>query len=115
MRTPDHKNKPNPDQEIGLVTFEWVETRFNLSRSTLRTFIREGLIAPSSTRPEPGFSPGMVDRLIFILYLQRELGVNLAGIGIILDLRSRLDWHVRRMKRPSSGSLEGISSEEDDR
>jgi DNA-binding transcriptional MerR regulator len=38
----------------------------------------------------------MVERLEFILFLQRELGVNKAGVGIILDLKSRLEWHVQR-------------------
>ncbi|MDA8059386.1 MAG: chaperone modulator CbpM [Leptospirillum sp.] len=78
------------------VSYEWIESRFNISRSRLRMLVREGLIAPVFDQPEPLLSRNMVERLEFILYLQRELGVNKAGVGIILDLKSRLEWHVQR-------------------
>jgi MerR family transcriptional regulator/heat shock protein HspR len=84
------------DSSAQWVSYEWIESRFNISRSTLRMLVREGLISPIGGRPEPCLSKTMVDRLEFILYLQRELGVNKAGVGIILDMKSRLEWHVRR-------------------
>jgi len=95
-------NFEDSDPSIGVdpsaqwVSYEWIESRFNISRSTLRMFVREGLIAPVRDRPEPCLARNMVERLEFILYLQRELGVNKAGVGIILDLKSRLEWHVHR-------------------
>lgn len=84
------------DSSAQLVSYRWIESRFNISRSTLRMLVREGLISPVCDIPEPCLSRNMVERLEFILYLQRELGVNKAGVGIILDLKSRLEWHVHR-------------------
>ncbi len=84
------------DPSAQWVSYEWIESRFNISRSTLRMLVREGLISPACDIPEPCLSRSMVERLEFILYLQRELGVNKAGVEIILNLKSRLEWHVRR-------------------
>ncbi|BAM07990.1 chaperone modulator CbpM [Leptospirillum ferrooxidans] len=78
------------------VSYEWIESRFHISRTQLRYLVREGLISPVVDQPEPCLSRQMVERLEFILFLQRELGVNKAGVGIILDLKSRLEWHVQR-------------------
>jgi len=91
---------PDQDDSGGLspqwVSYEWIESRFNISRTQLRYLVREGLIVPMVDQPEPCLSRQMVSRLEFILFLQRELGVNKAGVGIILDLKSRLEWHVQR-------------------
>lgn len=57
---------------------------------TLRLYEREGFIFPSRTGGQRLYSQADVKRLGFILSLTRELGVNRAGVEIILRMRQRL-------------------------
>ena len=58
---------------------------------TLRLYEREGLIRPARSSGNTRlYDIETVERLEIILTLTRELGVNLAGVEVILDLRSRL-------------------------
>jgi MerR family transcriptional regulator/heat shock protein HspR len=69
----------------------WVAERFSLHPQTLRLWEREGLICP--TRSEGNtrlFDEETCDRLETILTLTRDLGVNLAGVEIILNLKEQL-------------------------
>ena len=68
-----------------------VAQRFGVHPQTLRLYEREGLIRP----PRSGgntrlYDRDTVERLEMILTLTRDLGVNLAGVEVILDLRARL-------------------------
>jgi MerR family transcriptional regulator/heat shock protein HspR len=57
----------------------------------IRRFVEFGLIEPStSDGPHPLFSPSVVERLQCILRLHRDLGVNLPGIAVILEMRERV-------------------------
>lgn len=58
---------------------------------TLRLYEKEGLISPSRTKKQRLYSQRDVERLNFILELTRELGVNKAGVDIILRMRSRVE------------------------
>ena len=58
---------------------------------TLRLYEREGLLRPSRTDGNTRlYSDEDLERLETILTLTRELGVNLAGVEIILNLRERM-------------------------
>jgi MerR family transcriptional regulator, heat shock protein HspR len=58
---------------------------------TLRLYEREGLIRPARSSGNTRlYDADTVERLEIILTLTRELGVNLAGVEVILDLKSRL-------------------------
>jgi DNA-binding transcriptional MerR regulator len=68
-----------------------VARRFGVHPQTLRLYEREGLIQPArSTGHTRLYDRDTVERLEMILTLTRDLGVNLAGVEVILDLRSRL-------------------------
>ena len=68
-----------------------VATRYRLHPQTLRLYEREGLLVPSRSRGNNrAYDEADLRRLECILNLSRELGVNLAGIGIILHMRERL-------------------------
>ena len=68
-----------------------VARRFGVHPQTLRLYEREGLIRPPrSTGNTRLYDQDTVERLEIILTLTRELGVNLAGVEVILDLKSRL-------------------------
>ena len=59
---------------------------------TLRIYEKEGLIEPSRTDGKMRlFSQRDLDKIKTILRLTRELGVNLAGVDIVLRLKERMD------------------------
>ena len=58
---------------------------------TLRLYEREGLVMPHRTKRTRLYSQEDVERLAMIIRLTRELGVNRAGVDIILRLRHRLE------------------------
>ena len=64
---------------------------------TLRLYEREGLITPSRTKRTRLYSQEDIEKIEMILRLTRELGVNRAGVDIILRLRHRLEVLQREM------------------
>ncbi len=64
---------------------------------TLRLYEREGLVAPQRTKRTRLYSQEDVDKLAMILRLTREMGVNRAGVEVILRLRHRLEVLQREM------------------
>ena len=59
---------------------------------TLRQYEREGLVEPSRTDGRMRlYSQKDVDRVKMILRLTRDLGVNLAGVDVILQLKEKMD------------------------
>lgn len=61
---------------------------------TLRQYEKEGLIVPSRTDGRMRlYSQKDVDRVKMILRLTRDLGVNLAGVDVILQLKEQLEEH----------------------
>ncbi|KAA0252772.1 MerR family transcriptional regulator [Acidobacteria bacterium ACD] len=68
-----------------------VAERFGVHPQTLRLYEREGLIRPTRSSGNTRlYDRETVERLEMILTLTRDLGVNLAGVEVILELRSRL-------------------------
>ncbi|KEA46684.1 MerR family transcriptional regulator [Campylobacter mucosalis] len=64
----------------------------NIHPQTLRQYEREGLIEPSRTDGRMRlYSQHDVDKVKMILRLTRDLGVNLAGVDVILQLKDKLD------------------------
>jgi len=58
---------------------------------TLRVYERKGLIRPSRTEGRTRmYSAEDVDEIAMVMRLARDLGVNLAGIEIILKMRRRM-------------------------
>ena len=63
-----------------------------LHPQTLRHYENQGLIRPQRSQGNVRlYSPADIDRLKQIVRLTDELGVNLAGVQIILDMRERLE------------------------
>lgn len=68
-----------------------VAEKFGVHPQTLRLYEREGLIRPPRSSGNTRlYDRETVERLEIILTLTRDLGVNLAGVEVILDLRARL-------------------------
>jgi len=79
------------DPKAGLYMIGVVATRYEIHPQTLRLYEREGLLRPSRTDGKTRlYSDDDIARLEFILNLTRELGVNLAGVDVILNLRDQM-------------------------
>ena len=69
-----------------------VAARFEIHPQTLRLYEREGLLIPSRTVGKTRlYSNEDMERLEFILQMTRELGINLAGVDAILNLRDQMN------------------------
>jgi MerR family transcriptional regulator/heat shock protein HspR len=69
-----------------------VASKYNIHPQTLRLYEREGLIKPSRTEGNTRlYSDDDLKELETILALTRDLGVNLAGVEIILNMRRKMD------------------------
>lgn len=62
----------------------------------IRLYERQGLISSIRCEEERYYSPAQIDRLRVIVQLRQELGINLAGIEVILHMRDRLREFSRR-------------------
>jgi MerR family transcriptional regulator/heat shock protein HspR len=76
-----------------------VAEMYDIHPQTLRLYEREGLLKPSRTEGNTRlYTEDDLKRLEFILSLARDLGVNIAGIGIILNMRERMDQMQKQMQ-----------------
>ena len=66
---------------------------------TLRLYEKEGLIHPIRARRQRRYSESDIERLNLILQLTRELGVNKAGVDIILRMRHRMEVMQNEMEQ----------------
>ncbi len=68
-----------------------VAQKYSIHPQTLRLYEREGLLKPSRTDGNTRlYSDEDLERLETILSLTRDLGVNLAGVEIILNMREKM-------------------------
>jgi MerR family transcriptional regulator/heat shock protein HspR len=68
-----------------------VAEQFEVHPQTLRLYEREGLLTPSRSEGNTRlYTQEDLERLEIILKLTRELGVNLAGVEIILNMREKM-------------------------
>jgi MerR family transcriptional regulator/heat shock protein HspR len=76
-----------------------VAEMYDIHPQTLRLYEREGLLKPSRTEGNTRlYTDEDLERLEFILNLARDLGVNIAGIAIILQMRGRMEEMNRQMQ-----------------
>jgi MerR family transcriptional regulator, heat shock protein HspR len=76
-----------------------VAEMYGIHPQTLRLYEREGLLKPSRTEGNTRlYTEEDLQRLEFILNLARDLGVNIAGIAIILQMRERMEDMNRKMQ-----------------
>lgn len=69
-----------------------VAQMYNIHPQTLRLYEREGLLAPSRSEGNTRlYSAEDLKRLEIILNLIRDLGVNLAGVEVVLNMRAKIE------------------------
>lgn len=80
----------------------------NVHQQTLRHYERLGLVEPSRGKGEIRYyTPQDIDRIMQIRRLVEELGVNLAGVEVILNMRDQME----RMQREAQEEIERLSAE----
>jgi MerR family transcriptional regulator/heat shock protein HspR len=80
------RDKDEPLYVIGVVA-----RMLRVHPQTLRMYEREGLISPVRAGGQRLYSESEIERLDMILSLTRNMGVNRAGVDIILRMRQRLE------------------------
>ncbi len=94
MKGKRKKNKKEPLYMIGAVS-----RMFNIHPQTLRLYEREGLLTPSRTEGKTRlYSQEDIEKLEFILFLTRELGINLAGVDAILRMKEQMEQMQRQIE-----------------
>lgn len=81
---------------------EQVAEKFTISTSTLIRWEDRGLVKAVREGNLEGYGPGEIRRLWTILTFQRDLGINLAGIEVILRLRDEMAATHARLDRLAS-------------
>jgi len=78
------------DEPVYLISV--VATMLDIHPQTLRQYEREGLVEPSRTQGRMRlYSKRDIDRMKLILRLTRQMGVNLAGVDVALQLKEQID------------------------
>ena len=90
----DKDKKKEPVYMIGAVS-----RMYNIHPQTLRLYEREGLLVPSRTEGKTRlYSQEDLEKLEFILFLTRELGVNLAGVDAILRMKEQMEQMQKQIE-----------------
>ena len=95
-----------------------VSKRFGLHPQTLRLYERDGLLTPSRTEGNTRlYTDQDLERLEIIINLTRNMGVNLAGVEIVLNMRDKMSRMQGQMNEFLEFFLEqlgrtGVSREE---
>jgi len=89
-----------PKKQPAYYMISVVARRFEVHPQTLRLYEREGLLKPSRTQGNTRlYSDEDLEILSFILNLTRELGVNLAGVEIVMNMRRKMETMQHEMDR----------------
>ncbi len=82
----------NERRAKAVFTIGTVAKMYNIHPQTLRLYEREGLLKPSRTEGNTRlYTEEDLEQLEFILMLARDLGVNIAGIDVILNMKRQME------------------------
>ena len=87
-------------KKIRTYTISAVAELYDIHPQTLRLYEREGLLKPSRSEGNTRlFEDSDLERLEVILSLTRDLGVNLAGVEIVLNMREKMAQMQREFEQ----------------
>ena len=84
-----------------LLTIEEVSLATGLHPRMIASFVEFGLVEPAEPADDPGsarFTAEAVDRLRRVARLRHDLGVNLQGVAVILEMRDRMEELLREVE-----------------
>jgi MerR family transcriptional regulator/heat shock protein HspR len=109
--------RKRPNESPRYVMISVVAEQYGIHPQTLRLYEREGLIEPARSAGNTRlYDQNAIARLEAILTLTRDLGVNLAGVEVILNLRdqlARLEVEMARLGAELSQELASRHAEID--
>jgi MerR family transcriptional regulator/heat shock protein HspR len=79
------------DKDRPLYMISVVSRMLEVHPQTLRMYEREGFITPQRVNKQRLYSDEDIERLNLVINLTKELGVNKAGVEIILRMRNRIE------------------------
>ncbi len=101
-----------PKQKRRLYMISVVAEMFAIHPQTLRAYEREGLLRPARTDGNTRlYSEEDLERIELILRLTKDLGINLAGVEVILNMRERMNEMQRHMNRMLQEMLRRMETE----
>src|ERR1041384_7689832 len=96
------------EKSRGAYMISVVAEQYEIHPQTLRVYEREGLLKPSRSEGNTRlYTAEDIERLEVILHLTRDLGVNLAGVEIILNMREKMG----EMQSQIQQFIAGLNSE----
>jgi MerR family transcriptional regulator/heat shock protein HspR len=98
----------------GYFSISAVAKMFSVHQQTIRLYEKEGLISPKRSEGNTRlFSEEDVDRLEEIIYLTHKLGINLAGVEMILRLQKQIKKMQKEMNILFTNAQEELTRESD--
>ncbi|MGE0206907.1 MAG: MerR family transcriptional regulator [Candidatus Babeliales bacterium] len=92
----------------GFFSISAVAKMFSVHQQTVRLYEKEGLITPKRSDGNTRlFSEEDVDRLEQIIYLTHELGINLAGVELVLKLQKQ----IKKLQKEINSAFESSKKE----
>lgn len=86
------KRKSKPKESRATYHISSVSQRYDIHPQTLRLYEREGLLRPSRSEGNTRlYTDEDLKQLELILTLVRDLGVNLAGVEVVLHMRTKIE------------------------
>jgi MerR family transcriptional regulator, heat shock protein HspR len=89
--------KRTQDTDRPLYLISVVSRMLEVHPQTLRMYEREGFVTPRRINRQRIYSENDVERLNLVIELTKELGVNKAGVDIILRMRGRMEAMQREI------------------
>ena len=97
----------------GFFSISAVSEMFSVHQQTIRLYEREGLLSPKRSEGNTRlFSEEDIDRLEQIIYLTHKLGINLAGVQMILKLQKQIKKMQKDMNRIFDQTSNNLKKEE---
>ncbi len=104
--------KNNLRKKRGSYSISVVSEMFGVHQQTIRLYEKEGLITPSrSSGNTRKFTEEDVNQLEEVIYLTHKLGVNLAGVNIILKLKKKIKKMQDEMNSLFDKAKEGLEDD----
>lgn len=87
------------DKSSPLYMISVVSRILEVHPQTLRMYEREGFVQPHRVNKQRLYSDDDIEKLNFVIKLTKELGVNKAGVDIILRMRQRMQSMQEEMRK----------------
>ena len=97
----------------GFFSISAVAKMFSVHQQTIRLYEREGLLAPKRSEGNTRlFSEDDIDRLEQVIYLTHKLGINIAGVQMILKLQKQIKKMQKDMNALFDQTSKDLKTEE---